>query len=94
MSILFGCTQHNNIFLNICRDLKVITLLLDTQLFYTKLSCYLYEWEIRERSQYDVIEMPRRKQILPGKRNTTNGPLPENISTSTSHKGFFSLLGA
>ena len=39
---------------NICADLKVIVLLLGLQLGYTKCSCFLCEWDSRDKAHHFV----------------------------------------
>ena len=58
----------------VCADLKVVAVLTDLQLGYTKYCCFL--WDSRARSEhYKKKQRPLRRDIEPGQHNVTALPL-------------------
>ena len=62
---------------HICGDLKVIiALLLGLQIGYTKFSCFLYEWDSRDRqNHYIKKDWPKRESLTPGQKIVVSQPL-------------------
>jgi hypothetical protein len=72
----------------ICGDLNVIRLLLGQKRGYTKISCFLCEWDSRARDKHwDTVHRPEREQLQPGSKNVLNVCLvySENILLSPLH---------
>jgi len=65
---------------HICVDLKVITLLLGPQLGYTKFSCFLCQWDSRDKAHHCVKRIwPARKILEPGHQNVKHHSLVESL---------------
>jgi hypothetical protein len=72
----------------ICGDFKVIGLLLGQQPVYTKMPCFLCEWDSRARNyHWERSIWPRRTALVPGTKNIKNEPLinPDKIFLSFLH---------
>ena len=64
----------------ICGDLKIISLLLGMQLGFTKHSCFLCEWDSRDRKKHYVKKKwPKRQNFLPGDKNVLHSPLVDPL---------------
>lgn len=62
----------------VCGDLKVIGLLLGQQSGYTKLPCFLCEWDSRAASEHWMrISWPPRTRFVPGAKNILHEKLIE-----------------
>ena len=76
MKLLLNTINYNKYKWHICGDLKVIALLLGLQLGYTKFSCFLCEWDSRDRqNHYIKKDWPKRESLTPGKKNVVSQPL-------------------
>jgi hypothetical protein len=70
MKLLLEKIHYEKYKWNICRDLKVIVLLLGLQLGYTKYCCCLCEWDSRDcKNHYNQKQWPKRDALIPGKKN-------------------------
>ena len=57
-------------------DLKVVSLLMDLQLGYTKYSCFLCEWDSRAKTlHYLKRDWPQRKTLKVGEKNVQHPAL-------------------
>lgn len=66
-------SQHN---WYICSDLKVVALLTGLQLGFTKYSCFLCEWDSRDKNlHYVKKDWPARNAFTIGQRNVIQKPL-------------------
>jgi len=62
----------------ICRDLKILSMILGQQSGFTKFPCFLCLWDSRDReSHYVKTDWPARQIFEPGKKNIINKPLVE-----------------
>ena len=62
----------------VCGDFKVITLLLDLQVSYTKMPCSLCEWDSQAKSEHwERHDLPSRKSLTPGLINVVQVPLAD-----------------
>jgi hypothetical protein len=61
--------------------LKVFALLLGLQIGYTKLCCFLGEWDIGQKHQYFQKQWPKRELLSPEQKNVLNTPSnnPEKV---------------
>ena len=60
----------------ICGDLKVVGMLLGQQSGYTKMPCFICEWDSRARDKHwKKTDWPKRKTLQPGSQNIINVPL-------------------
>jgi hypothetical protein len=60
----------------VCGDFKVIALLLDLQVGYTKIPHFLCEWDSWAKSEHwERCGCPPRKSLTPGLKNETQEPL-------------------
>ena len=76
---LLQCIKYDIYKWNICADLKVIALLLGLQLRYTKFSCFLCEWDSRDKAHHYVKRIwPARKILEPGHKNVWHHSLVES----------------
>jgi len=76
---LLQCIKYDIYKWNICADLKVIALLLGLQLRYTKFSCFLCEWDSRDKAHHYVKRIwPARKILEPGHKNVKHHSLVES----------------
>jgi len=66
---------------NICADLKVIARLLGLQLGYTKFSCFLCDWDSRDKAHHYVKRIwPARKILEPGHKKVKHHLLVQSSS--------------
>jgi hypothetical protein len=73
------CEKYN---WKLCGDLKVIAHLLGLQLRCTKFSCFLCEWDIRDRKHNFIHKQwAERETLIPREKNVVNTPLinPEKV---------------
>lgn len=69
IKILLERIQYEKYKWTVCCDLKVISLLMDLQLGYTKYCCFLCEWDSRNKAEhYNKKEWPKRV-LTPGQKN-------------------------
>ncbi len=60
----------------LCGDFKVLGLLLGQQAGFTKMPCFLCEWDSRARNEHwERREWPLRANLVPGTKNIQNEPL-------------------
>ncbi|GBP18527.1 hypothetical protein EVAR_12988_1 [Eumeta japonica] len=88
MKSLLEHIKYNQYSWKICGDLKVIAILLGLQLGYTKFSCFLCEWDSRDKKNHYVKkEWPKRDALIPGQRNVLHTPLinPEDVLLPPLH---------
>ena len=79
IKVLLKCINYNQHQRQLCGDLKVITLVMDLQLGYTKYSCFLCEWNSREKdSHYIKNDSPIRQSLTPEEKNVKHPPLVES----------------
>ena len=72
MKILLDLLEYPKYTCKICSDLKVVSLLLELQLGYTKHMCFLCLWDSRqENSHYAVKVWPPRQSSQIGKQCPT-----------------------
>ena len=70
LKLLLDKIKYENYNWTICGDLKVLALLLGQQGGYTKMPCYLCEWDSRAKSeQWIRREWPARTDWRPGTKN-------------------------
>ena len=56
----------------ICGDFKVIALLLGLQRGYKKISCFICEWDCRDRETHYIKKVrPKCESPTPGRKNVT-----------------------
>lgn len=79
MKILLEKIEYNKYSWKICGDLKVVALLLGMQLGFTKFSCFLCEWNSRDRqNHYKKKDWPKRESFTPGQKNVLYEPLVDS----------------
>lgn len=70
LKLLLDKIKYENYTWTICGDLKVIALLLGQQGGYTKMPCYMCEWDSRAKSEHWIRrEWPARTDWIPGTKN-------------------------
>ena len=82
MKLLLGKNKYDEFKWELCGDLKAVTLLLGTQLRFTKYCCYLCEWDSRGKKKHYVSKLwPKQTSLMPGEKNVVNPSLVllENI---------------
>jgi hypothetical protein len=57
MKLLLGKTKYDEVKWELCGDLKVVALLLGTQLEYTKYCSFLCEWDSRKKKNHYVNKL-------------------------------------
>jgi len=76
MKLLLGKIKYDKFKWKLCGDLKVVALLLGTQLGYTKYCCFLCQWDSRDKKNQYVNKLwPKRTSLMPGEENIVNPPL-------------------
>ncbi|UYV63160.1 hypothetical protein LAZ67_2003318, partial [Cordylochernes scorpioides] len=88
MKLLLKKIEYERYGWKICSDLKVVALLRGLQLGYTKLCCFLCEWDSRDRERHYIKKIwSKRKIFTPGYKNIANLPLidSENIYLPPLH---------
>ena len=76
MKQLLRCIKYGQNQWQLCRDLKVVAVLLGLQGGYTKYCCFLCEWDSRARESHYVTKVwPQQKSLEPGKKNVQHPPL-------------------
>ncbi|UYV71170.1 hypothetical protein LAZ67_8001999 [Cordylochernes scorpioides] len=88
MKLLLKKIEYERYGWKICSDLKVIAFLRGLQLGYTKLCCFLCEWDSRDRERHYIKKSwPNREIFTPGHKNILNPPLidSENIYLPRLH---------
>lgn len=76
MKLHLSCTQQNVHRWNTSGDVRVIALLVGTQLGCTKLCCSFCEWNSPAKDHhYSAKEWPTHKQLQRGRKNVRNEPL-------------------
>ncbi|UYV62399.1 hypothetical protein LAZ67_2000421 [Cordylochernes scorpioides] len=88
MKLLLKKIEYERYGWKICSDLKVVALLRGLQLRYTKICCFLCEWDSRDRERHYIKKIwPNRKIFTPGYKNIANLPLidSENIYLPPLH---------
>jgi hypothetical protein len=69
MKLLLGVINYDEFKWKVCGDLKVVALLLGRKLGYTKYSCFLCEWDSRDKKNRYVIKLwPKRTSLTPGRK--------------------------
>ena len=72
MKLLLGKNKYDDFKWNLCGDIKVVALLLGTQLGYTKHRCFLCKWDTREKKNHYVNKLwPKRTSLKPGEKMTS-----------------------
>ncbi|GBN73965.1 hypothetical protein AVEN_18997-1 [Araneus ventricosus] len=67
------CSKHS---WQICADLKVIAVLVGLQAGYTKFSCFLFQWDSRDRKKHYIKKLwPKQHFFIPGVKNEEKEPL-------------------
>ena len=82
MKLLLGKNRYEEFKWTLCGYLKTVALLLGMQLGYTNYSCFLCEWDSRDKKKHYVNKLwPKRTSLKPGEKNVINHPLflPEKI---------------
>lgn len=72
----------------VCGDFKVIGLLLGLQAGFTKMPCFLCEWDSRARAKHWIIkDWPPRTELKPGSKNVINPPMldPKSVLLPPLH---------
>jgi hypothetical protein len=70
MKLLLNCVNYKEYQLQLCGDLKVVAVLLVLQQGYTKLCCFLCEWDSRAKtSHYKRRDWPFRQSLEEGTNN-------------------------
>ena len=75
MKVLLSSINYNEHKWKICCDLKVIVILLEMQLGYTKYCCFLCMWESRDRSSHYIKEDWPAKNLFTNEKNVIAEPL-------------------
>jgi hypothetical protein len=76
MKILLEKIQYDKYCWTICCDLKVIALLMGLQLCYTTFSCFLCEWDSRDKKDHYIQKgWPKRETFTLGQKNIIHPPL-------------------
>jgi len=86
--LLLGKIKYEEFKWKLCGDLKVVALLLGMQLDYIKFSCFLCEWDSRDKKNHCVNKVwPQRTSLSPGEKNVVSPPLvlPEKIYLPPLH---------
>jgi len=69
LDLLLKATSYSKYWWNICEDSKVLGLLLGTQSGYTKVCCFLCEWDSRAIDKhYKIEDWPTRENSVSGKK--------------------------
>ena len=70
MAMLLKNIKYNEHKWLVCGDLKVIGILVDQQRGYTKLPCFLCEWDSRaDKDHWKIKHWPTRTEFAPGAKN-------------------------
>lgn len=78
MKILLRHIQYEEHKWLICGDFKVIGILLGQQAGFTKMPCFLCEWDSRAKQRHWSVKVwPQRRNLLPGTKNILHEPLVE-----------------
>ena len=78
MDLLLRLTKYKDNTWNICRDLKVVSLLLGLQLGYTKHMCFLCLWNSRDdENHYKRVDWPSRTEHVLVKYNVKHPALTD-----------------
>jgi len=87
MKLLLGKVKYDEIKWKLCGDLKVMALLLEMQLGYTKYCCFLCEWDSWDKKNHYVSKLwPKRTSLTPGEKYVINPlVLPEKIYLPPLH---------
>ena len=88
MSLLLQTVNYSKYEWKICGDLNVIGILLGMQSGFTKLCCFLREWDSPSKQKhYEVRQWPLRDAFIPGERSVKHKPLvkKENILLPSLH---------
>ena len=88
MNILLEKIKHDEFQRKLCGVLKVVAMLLEMQIGYTKYCCFLCGWDSRDKKNYYVNKLwPKRTSLTPGEKNVLSPPLvlPEKIYLSPLH---------
>ncbi|KYM94050.1 hypothetical protein ALC62_15341, partial [Cyphomyrmex costatus] len=88
MKILLEKIEYPKYSWKICGDLKVVALLFGMQLGFTKFSCFLCEWNSRDKkNHYTKKDWPKRDSFTPGEKNVLYKPLvnPHDIYLPPLH---------
>ena len=76
MKLLLGKIKCDEFKCKLYGDRKVVALLLEMQLRYTKYCCFLCEWYSRDKKNHYVYKLwPKRASLTPGEKNAINPPL-------------------
>jgi hypothetical protein len=69
MKLLLEKIQYEKYNWNICGDLKATALMLGLQRSYTKLCCFLCEWDSRDRKyHYIQKQLPKQESLILGQK--------------------------
>jgi len=88
MKLLLGKNKYDDFKWNLCGDIKVVALLLGTQLGYTKYCCFLCKWDSRDKNNHYVNKLwPKCTSLTPWDKNVVIPPLvlPEKIYLAHLH---------
>jgi len=76
MTLLLSCIQYNEHNWLVCGDLKVIGIILGLQGGYTKMPCFLCEFDSRaQAAHWDQKQWPPRQSLTPGSKNVMHDSL-------------------
>jgi hypothetical protein len=82
MKLLLGKVEYDIFKWKLCRDLKVVALLLRMKLAFKKYCCFLCEWDNQDKKNHHVNKLwPKRTSLTPGEKNVVSPPLvlPEKM---------------
>ena len=82
MKQILGNINSDKFKCKLCGDLKVVALLLEMQLGYTKYCCFLCEWDSWDKKNHNINKLwSKRTSLTPGEKNVVIPPLvlPEKI---------------
>ena len=90
MKVLLNSINYNNQSVSqwkICRDLKVIAILLGMQLGYTKYCCFLCMWDSRDRSSHYIKEAWPARNLNTDEKNVIAEPFvdPKDVLLPPIH---------
>ena len=83
MKVLLPNVKYEEYQWLVCGDFKVIGILLGQQTGYTKMPCFMCEWNSRTYGEnWSRREWPKRENVLAGSKNIVN----KHFIASTAHK--------
>jgi len=73
MKLLLGRIKYDEFKWKLFGDHKIVALLLGMQLVYTKYSCFLCQWDSRDKKNRYVNKLwPKRTSLMPGEKNVVH----------------------